>query len=520
MTNRRTFSDLLFHARILTSRMTHSAFFSAGKHGLHTARFAYPHELLPLYLFHKSPATRLPIGRGYAGRVLGLTPTHKRPELGNMAYFAPTRGGKGLDAVCKILTWPHSLIINDIKGEFYRQTAGYRSQIGEVYVLDPTGVGHRYDPYQGRMKTLDIQKIAVSLLHGNIDGENGIFLDRARKMQEAMAKSADLEGYPVFPYMRSLFSGGLDAAVARLAAVDPALAVKFLTVNPETANVSDRFLLHTWATLDTKLAPLMSETVVAMLSASDFHAKDLLFGAPKTVYLRWPERYLLNLAPLVRLLFHSFIDELLSTHDALAGKECQPVILLIDEAGRTAIPSLAEHATTVVGRNIILCMYFQSLSQLEAIYGQTAASIILDNTDTQIFLRPNRNPRTNKTIEENLGLKSEYASSVHLREGEETSEGKSEQAIPLIPAYAISQMDDTDIIGFYRNLPRRSTPSRSPPRPQPGAKGRGGADHLDILAGRLSASALRGGEAPSEASGLTRGISLTFSDAAISRHPL
>lgn len=128
-------------------------------------------------------------------------------------------------------------------------------------------------------------------------------------------------------------------------------------------------------------------------------------------------------------------------------------MLLIDEAARTAIPSLAEHASTVVGRNIILCMYFQTLAQIEAIYGTTNATIILENTDTQIFYRPNRSLKTTKTIAESLGTKSDYAHSETSRDGEETSEGKSEQAIPLIPAYAITQMKDTDIIGFHRNLP-------------------------------------------------------------------
>jgi len=273
---------------------------------------------------------------------------------------------------------------------------------------------------------------------------------------QQIATATKKVGYPVFPYMQALFAGGLDQAVARLNAVDPVLATKFLTVTLENANLADKFLLHSWATLDTKLAPLMSDRVVAMLSRSDFRAGQLLTSErPVTVYIRWPERYLFSLSPLVRLIWHSLIEELITTYHEREreGTARQPVLLLIDEAGRTAIPSLSEHATTVVGRNIILCLYFQSLSQLEAIYGQTAAAIILDNVDTQIFYCPNRNRITGKALEESLGLKSDYAHSEHSRDGHETSEGKSEQAIPLIPSYLVSQMQDTDIIGFHRNLP-------------------------------------------------------------------
>jgi type IV secretion system protein VirD4 len=454
MTKPNGFSDFLFNLRIAASALRSSRLFQPASHGLHKARFAYPHELTSLYVPDTTGQTRLPIAKGIGGRALFLRPQKYRPELGNVAIFAPTRGGKGLDAVCKILTWRHSLIVNDIKGELYQQTAGYRSRLGKVYVLDPTGVGNRYDPYQGRLDDLDIGKFAANLLHGNVDGENGIFLDRARRIQEALVKGARAEGYPVFPYLAALLASGMDQALLRLETIDPALTVRILTVGKDIASLTDKFLVHAWATMDTKLAPLLSDTVVSMLSGSDFQAADLLTSKePITVYLRWPERYLVSLAPLVRLLWHSFIDELLRVFDERQGTGCNPVLLLIDEAARTAIPSLSEHATTVVGRKIILCLYFQSLTQLEMVYGLPGASIILDNTDTQVFYRPNRNFKTNKLMEDNLGLRSDFARSESMREGQESSEGKSEQAIPLIPSYLISQMRDTDIIGFHRNLP-------------------------------------------------------------------
>ena len=43
-----------------------------------------------------------------------------------------------------------------------------------------------------------------------------------------------------------------------------------------------------------------------------------------------------------RRLHRTLIDELVATYDRQAGKNCNPVLLLIDEAGRTAIPSLVE----------------------------------------------------------------------------------------------------------------------------------------------------------------------------------
>src|SRR5690242_4486560 len=91
----RSFASRLLPLRVLASRIGKSRFFTAGKHGLHTARFAYLHELASLHITTDNPTTQLPIGRGEAGSVLGLTPKPNRPELGNVAIFAPTRGGKG-----------------------------------------------------------------------------------------------------------------------------------------------------------------------------------------------------------------------------------------------------------------------------------------------------------------------------------------------------------------------------------------------------------------------------------------
>jgi type IV secretion system protein VirD4 len=173
---------------------------------------------------------------------------------------------------------------------------------------------------------------------------------------------------------------------------------------------------------------------------------------PVTVYMRWSERDLLALSPLVRLLWGSFIDELITTYDAAQGRNCQPVLLLIDEAGRTAIPSLADHATTVVGRGISLWVAIQSLSQLDAVYGKAHAQILRDNMESQIYYRPS-NQDTADYLEHCLGRRSKYAHSQTMREGVETSQGRSEQGVPLMTAQEIKQLKDEEIIGFHRLLP-------------------------------------------------------------------
>jgi type IV secretory pathway TraG/TraD family ATPase VirD4 len=75
-------------------------------------------------------------------------------------------------------------------------------------------------------------------------------------------------------------------------------------------------------------------------------------------------------------LWDSLLGELITTYDSRSGKGCKPVLLLVDEAGRTAIPSLAKHSTTVVGRGINIVAMVQSLSQLTDVYGREAGQVL------------------------------------------------------------------------------------------------------------------------------------------------
>ncbi len=201
------------------------------------------------------------------------------------------------------------------------------------------------------------------------------------------------------------------------------------------------------------MRPLLTETVIRSFAGSDVTPAQFMQGKkPVSIYLRWPERDLLALSPLVRLVWGSLIDELITTYDQAEGKHCNPVLLLVDEAGRTAIPTLAEHATTVVGRGISLWLAIQSLSQLEAVYGKARAQVIRDNMESQLYYRPT-DLATAKYLEERLGSHSQYAHSTTLREGEETSQGLAERPIPLLTAQEILQLKDDEVIGFHRNLP-------------------------------------------------------------------
>ena len=199
-----TLSSLLYGLLVALNRL--SATLSPGRKHLHHARFAQLHELASLQAGNApgDPETSLLLGVGELSRVLRVRPTRTRRELGNLLVVAPTRGGKGLLATSQLLTWQASVVVNDIKGELFAQTAGFRSTLGPVYVIDPTGVGHRYDPLLGKKTEDALLSSATHLLFKADEGEGAIFTQRATVMLTQLFLAAREEGAAPLPYVRQI----------------------------------------------------------------------------------------------------------------------------------------------------------------------------------------------------------------------------------------------------------------------------------------------------------------------------
>src|SRR3954470_16460158 len=189
---------------------------------LHVARFARLDELRSLVTHRPTPDSLL-LGRTKYSNLLEVRATPQRRELGNLLVVAPTRGGKGLLATSQLLSWKHSVIVNDIKGELFAQTAGYRAKLGKVFVIDPGGVGHRYDPLQGKHSEDALLSAATSLLHRPDEGEGEIFTRRATNQLTQLFLGARLAGHAPLPYVRQLLRTGLTGVVERLQVLDPVL---------------------------------------------------------------------------------------------------------------------------------------------------------------------------------------------------------------------------------------------------------------------------------------------------------
>src|SRR4030095_13758840 len=145
------------------------------------ARFARRHEVNPLVSPNWQQEPGLLLGVSAFNQVLSVRSTPKRRELGNVLVDALARGGKGLLAISQLLTWPHSVVVLDIKGELYDATAAYRKTLGPVFVLDPEAVGNQFDPLYGRFTERELYAAAKYLLY-EAGERDPIFIERGMKM--------------------------------------------------------------------------------------------------------------------------------------------------------------------------------------------------------------------------------------------------------------------------------------------------------------------------------------------------
>ena len=82
----------------------------------------------------------------FLGRVKDLYLRHDGPE--HVLAFVPTRSGKGVGLVVPtLLSWPHSVLVHDIKGENWDLTAGWRDRFSHCILFNPTDLrSARFNP--------------------------------------------------------------------------------------------------------------------------------------------------------------------------------------------------------------------------------------------------------------------------------------------------------------------------------------------------------------------------------------
>jgi type IV secretion system protein VirD4 len=348
----------------------------------------------------------------------GVTRYLRHNGAEHVLCYAPTRSGKGVGLVIPtLLSWEHSAVITDLKGELWALTSGWRQKYAGNKVLrfEPAAVsgGVYWNALDEiRLKTEyevgDVQNLATLL----VDPDGKGLITHWQKTAQALL---------VGVILHVLYKAQQEGTDATLPAVDAILSnpdrdiaelwmemVTYVHVNaknhPTVASAArdmlDRPEEEAGSVLSTAksyLALYRDPVVRRNVSKSEFRIKDLMnYDQPVSLYIVTHPNDKARLRPLVRILINMIIRLLADKMEFING---QPkvhyqhrLLMMLDEfpsLGKLEI--LQEALAFIAGYGIkcyLICQDINQLKSREAGYGHDES--ITSNCHVQSAFPPNR----------------------------------------------------------------------------------------------------------------------------------
>ncbi|MEM7729335.1 MAG: IncP-type conjugal transfer protein TraG, partial [Pseudomonadota bacterium] len=347
-----------------------------------------------------------------AGVFIGRTKTryirHDGPE--HVMTFAPTRSGKGVGLVVPtLLSWEHSAVIHDIKGENWQLTSGWRSTFSHCLLFDPTNrASAKYNPLlevrMGRNEVRDVQNIADILVdpegalerrtHWEKTGHallvGAILHVLYAEVEKTLSRVASFLSDPSRSFEKTLEAmmstnhlGCGDAATPK---VHPVVA----QAARELLNKSDNERSGVLSTAMSFLGLYRDPTVAEVTSSCDWRIDDLVSAEkPVSLYLVVPPSDISRTKPLVRLVLNQIGRRLTEKLEGeVDGNARRQVLLMLDEFPALGRLDFFESALAfMAGYGLRAFLIAQSLNQIEKAYGPNNS--ILDNCHVRVAFATN-----------------------------------------------------------------------------------------------------------------------------------
>jgi type IV secretion system protein VirD4 len=350
------------------------------------------------------------------GRLGGSYLRHDGPE--HVLCFAPTRSGKGVGLVIPtLLTWPHSTIVHDIKGENFQLTSGWRARFGSVLLFDPTNsASAAYNPLleirKGDCEVRDAQNIADILVdpEGALERRNHWEKTSHSLLVGAILHVLYAEADKTLAGVANFLSDPSRPIEATLNAMltTPHLGERAHPVVASSArellNKSENERSGVLSTTMSFLGLYRDPVVAKVTGRSDWGIRDLVDGArPISLYLVVPPSDIARTKPLMRLVLNQIGRRLTESLDP--DRRRQRLLLMLDEfAALGRLDFFESQLAFMAGYGIRSFLVTQSLNQLERAYGPNHA--ILDNCHIRIAFSTN-DERTAKRVSDALGTATE-----------------------------------------------------------------------------------------------------------------
>ena len=373
----------------------------------------------------------------------GIWPEGRRPRYlrfdgpEHVFVFAPTRTGKGVGLVVpNLLTWPHSVLVHDIKGENWALSAGWRREhLGSVCIrFDPTdaaGTSASYNPLfeirRGSYEVRDAQNVADILVDPNGDRLRdhwdrtahallvGVILhvlySEPDKTLSGCANFLTKPKQPIDDTLKAMIKTEHDPAGkmdwrdpgdGQPTKTHPVVASAARALLDKSPNERSGVLSTALTFLDLYRDPILA----ANTATSDFTIEDLMHHErPVSLYLTVPSSDLSRTRPLVRMILNQALRRLTEKMTFAGGRSVphyrQPLLLMLDEfpaLGRLAF--FQESLAYLAGYGIRAFLITQDLSQHYGVYGREES--ITGNCHVRIAFAANK-PETAELLSRMAG---------------------------------------------------------------------------------------------------------------------
>jgi type IV secretion system protein VirD4 len=335
---------------------------------------------------------------------------------------APPRADKGTAIVVpNALFFTGSLLCQDIKGELWHLTAGFRQRMGQqcyrVNPLEPRGDTARTNPLSyvspnPNLRISGLQRIGATLfpeVPGTdpfwTAGGRGMFLGMALYVLETpslpptlgevlrQGMASDGEGFSA--HWKRIIAGRQNGRFPLSAPCVRAIS-DIIDLAPVTASSIRK-------TFTSRLDLFANPLIDAATSANDFDWRNLR-KCPMSVFLCMQPGDLHLLRPLQNLFIEQAIalqtEELPEHNPALKYQ----VLMLLDEATAPGkIPILAQAISYLPGYNVRFLLVIQAFSQLREVYGPNAADTMMKSLAARVLYAPKDFAEANE-ISQELGF--------------------------------------------------------------------------------------------------------------------
>ncbi|MDM0987644.1 VirD4-like conjugal transfer protein, CD1115 family [Clostridium perfringens] len=281
-----------------------------------------------------------------------------------------------------------SIIITDPKGELYRDTADFQSEIGrKVKLFSPLEPQYsfKYNPLDFCMNESEVIDLAGNLL---ASGGKAIEIQSGKtggssewiNMAKPLWASALLYIWYKPRGLNTIYNALdliLDASPEQLEKIlgnskYDSVRRQFNAFNQ--ASGSERTVSSIKVTLSTNLQLFTDPQIRELTSRNTFDFAEMR-KTPIAIYISYPERHAARIAPLLSIFFAQAINSLMEERNLI--KNYLPTYFLFDEfANIGQIPNFATLASTVRSRKISFLCCLQSKNQLKTVYGNFDETIL------------------------------------------------------------------------------------------------------------------------------------------------